>query len=172
MDPATAPPGASNGEMIRWSFDLLNTRDVSALRQFWTEATVERFPDKTCRGPEEIAAYFEAAFTAVPDWHIEAVAIAEQGADVFAQWRLTGTHNGPLLGIAATGKPLAIDGMDHFVFADGKVLSNFVVLDQMQYARQIGMMPPDGSAADKALKVAFNLRTRFAGGLGLRPGAR
>jgi len=45
------------------------------------------------------------------------------------------------------------------------VVSNFVVVDQLQYARQIGMMPPDGSAADRAMKAAFNLRTKVAGKL-------
>ena len=81
---------------------------------------------------------------------------------MFVHWHLTGTHTGPLLGIEPTGKPLAVDGMDHFVVRDGKVVSNFVIFDQMQYARQIGMMPPDGSSADKALKSAFNLRTKVA----------
>jgi hypothetical protein len=64
--------------------------------------------------------------------------------------------------VAPTGKALAIDGIDHFVVRDGKIVSNFVVVDQLQYARQIGMMPPDGSAADKAMKSVFNARTKLA----------
>jgi steroid delta-isomerase-like uncharacterized protein len=158
----TSPPlQATNSELVRWAFDRLNEHDVTPLKQFITVDTVERFPDRTCRGPEEIAGYFEDAFTAIPDFHMEILAIAEQGEDVFVQWRLTGTHQGPMLGIAATGKKLTIDGMDHFVIRDGVVLSNLVVFDQMQYARQIGMMPADGSTADKAVKAAFNARTRL-----------
>ena len=159
----TAPPvDASNAELVRWAFAELNRHDVSALRQFWTDQTVERFPDRTCRGPDEITAYFEQAFAAIPDWHMEVIAVAEQEDDVFVRWHLTGTHDGPLLGIAPSGKPLALDGIDHFVIRDGKVASNFVVLDQMQYARQIGMMPADGSAADRGVKAAFNARTALA----------
>ena len=45
---------------------------------------------------------------------------------------------------------------------DGKVTSNFVVFDQMQFARSVGMMPPDGSAADRVMKAAFNAKTRIA----------
>jgi hypothetical protein len=45
---------------------------------------------------------------------------------------------------------------------DGKVVSNFVVFDQLQYARQIGMMPPDGSTTDRAMKGVFNARTKLA----------
>ena len=116
-----APTDVSNAELIRWAFDRLNQRDVSALRQLWTDATVERFPDRTCTGPEEIAAYFEDALAALPDWKMEIVGIAEQADDVFVQWHLTGTHAGPLLGIEPTGKPIAIDGIDHFVIRDGPV---------------------------------------------------
>ena len=92
---------------------------------------------------------------------MDVITVAEQGEHVFVHWRLTGTHHGPLLGIEPTGKSLAIDGIDHFVIADGTVASNFVVFDQMQYARQIGMMPPDGSPADRAVKGAFNTRTKL-----------
>ena len=157
----TPPTQASNAELIRWAFDRLNAKDIDSLKQFWGPETVERFPDKTCRGSEEIAAYFEEAQAAIPDWKIEITSIAEQGDDVFVHWHLTGTHEGTLLGIEGTGKPLAIDGMDHFVVRDGNVVSNFVVFDQIQYARQIGMMPPDASAADKAMKAAFNARTKL-----------
>lgn len=159
----TAPPAnATNGELVRWAFERLNDRDVTPLKQFWTADTVERFPDRTCRGADEIAAYFEQAFAALPDWHMELVTLAEMGDDVFVHWHLTGTHRGALLGIAATDKPIAIDGIDHFTFREGKVVSNFVVFDQMQYARQIGMMPADGSAGDRALKAGFNARTKVA----------
>jgi steroid delta-isomerase-like uncharacterized protein len=162
MTIASPPKQASNGELVRWAFERLNDRDVTPLRQFWTDDTVEHFPDRTCRGPDEIGAYFEDAFRAIPDWHMEVVSLVEQGDDVFVQWHLTGTHEGPLLGIEPTGKPLAIDGIDHFVVRDGKVVSNFVVVDQLDYARQIGMMPADGSAPDRAMKAAFNARTKLA----------
>ena len=108
----------------------------------------------------------------MPDWQMEVVSIAADGDDVFVHWHLTGTHTGPLLGIEPTGKPLAVDGMDHFVVRDGKVVSNFVIFDQMQYARQIGMMPPDGSSADKAVKSAFNLGRSWRSGLRERRLAR
>jgi steroid delta-isomerase-like uncharacterized protein len=158
----TSPPaGATNAEIVRWTIETLNRRDVASLRSVWTDETVERFPDRTCRGADETAAYFEEAFAAISDWRMEVIAIAEQGDDVFLHWRLTGKHTGTLLGIEATGKALAIDGMDHFVIREGRIVTNFVVFDQMQYARQIGMMPADGSGADRTLKLAFNARTEL-----------
>lgn len=153
---------ASAGELIRWSFETLNTHTVEPLREFWTDETVERFPDATYVGSAQIAAFFESLFAAVPDLRIEPLTIAEDGEHVFVQWRLTGHHTGtPFQGIEATGKRLEIDGIDHFVIRDRKVASNFVVFDQMQFARAIGLMPPDGSAADKGLKKAFNAKTKL-----------
>jgi steroid delta-isomerase-like uncharacterized protein len=158
---ATAPTDVSNAELIRWAFEILNRHDAASLEQLYTTDTVERFPDRTCRGAREIVAYFEEAFAAIPDWNMQIEGLAEQGDDVFVQWHLTGTHSGPLLGIAPTGKALSIDGIDHFVVRDGKVVSNFVVVDQLQYARQIGMMPPEGSAAERAMTRLFNARTKL-----------
>ncbi len=163
MTTSAAPPEtATNAELIRWAFDIINTHDVTPLKPYWTESTHERFPNATCVGAEEIGAYFEAAFAAVPDFHIEIVGLAEQGDDVFVQWRITGTHSAAAWqGIAPTGKSIVLDGIDHFVVREGKVKSNFVVFDQLQFARQIGMMPADGSTADRAMKAAFNGKTRL-----------
>lgn len=36
-------------------FDRINAHDIDSIRPFWTDATVEYFPDATCRGAEEIA---------------------------------------------------------------------------------------------------------------------
>jgi steroid delta-isomerase-like uncharacterized protein len=153
---------SSNAELVRRTFDALNRGDISALREFWTDETDERFPDRTCHGAEELASYFKESLAAISDWHMELLAVVEQGEDVFVQWHLTGTHTGLIQGIEPTGKTVAVDGMDHFVIRDGKIVSNFVVFDQMQYARQLGMMPPDGSAGDRAVKAAFNAKTKLS----------
>jgi len=158
-----APPeSATNAELVRWAFDVLNTHDVTPLRPMWTAATVERFPTETCVGTDRIAAYFEAAFAALPDFRIEIQAIAESGENVMVRWHLTGTHSGAAWqGVAPSGKPISLDGIDHFVVRDGTVVSNFVVFDQMQFARAVGLMPPDGSPAERAMKAAFAAKTRL-----------
>ena len=157
-----APTGVANGELVRWAFDMLNERNTAALKGFWTAETVERFPDRTLHGYEEIVPYFEEAFAALSDFRIEPLTITEQGDDVFVQWKLTGTHTGVFSGIEPTGKPIALDGMDHFVVRDEKLVSNFVVYDRMQFAQQLGMMAKDGTRAERAMRGAFNARTKVA----------
>jgi predicted ester cyclase len=160
---AAPPPDSSNAERIRWEFEMLNRHDVSPLKEhLWTAETVGRFPDRTVRGPDEMGTYLEGQFAALTGWHMDVVAVAGEGDDVFVRWHLTGTHTGPMFGVAPTGKPIAVDGVDYFVLRDSKVASVFVATDGMEIARQFGLLPKDGSAADKALKAAFNTKTRLA----------
>lgn len=163
----TAPPkdDVSNAELVRWALGRLNAKDITGLRRFWTADTIVDFPTGTCRGADAIAAYFEEVFAAVHDFDMEVVSIAESGKDVLVHWHLTGRHVGTFVGVAGTGRPIALDGFDHFVIADRKVATNTVRYDQMEFARQIKMLPPDGSNADRAMKAAFNARTRVAGSI-------
>ncbi|MGA8045739.1 MAG: ester cyclase [Dermatophilaceae bacterium] len=161
--PAVSPPSnVTNTELLRWMFDRINDHDVASMRQLWTASTVEFLPDATCRGDDEVAAYFADKFAAIADFRLEVLAIAEWGEDALVHWRMTGRHTGHLLGVAGTGKKIELDGIDHFVLRDGKVVTNTVVFDQMKFARQVGLLPRDGSVADKALKAAFNAKTSVA----------
>lgn len=155
--------GAPTTETFEWVFDRLNARDLDALRPLWTPATVQYFPDATCRGGDEIAAYFEAKFASIEDFHLETIAIVVDGEDALVHWHMTGRHVGVLLGIEGTGRLIAVDGIDHFVVRDSAIVTNTVVFDQMSFARQIGLLPADRSAPDRALKAAFNARTRLLG---------
>ncbi len=155
------PEDVTTAELLGWVFDQLNDHDTQSLRAIWTPATVEYFPDEICHGGDEIAAYFEAKFAAVEGFHLEPVAIVVDGDDALVHWRMTGKHVGPLLGIEGTGRAIALDGIDHFVIREGVVVTNTVVFDQLHFARQVGLLPADRSAADRALKGAFNARTRL-----------
>jgi steroid delta-isomerase-like uncharacterized protein len=162
----TEPPQTdSPTELVRWAFERLNEHDVSVLKQFWDDETYERFPDEECVGADAIAAYFQRVFDAVEHFHIRPVDITGSGDDVYVHWHMTGVHRGRFAGVDGTGKAIAIDGIDHFVIRDGKVVSNHVVFDQLQFATQIGLLPPTGTPADRALKGAFNLRTKALGKL-------
>jgi predicted ester cyclase len=160
-DLSAPPTGATNAEIVRWTIGRLNAKDLDALRTVWTPQTVERLPSQTVTGGDAIAGYFAGVFAAMPDIHFETIGLAESGEDVYLHWHVTGHHTGgPFEGIEATGRAIALDGMDHFTVRDGRIAANFVVFDQMQFARCVGLLPPDGSAQDRGLKAAFNLRAK------------
>ena len=55
----------------------------------------------------------------------------------------TGTHDGPLFGIPATGTSVTVDGIGIFTFdSEGKVTNNFAVIDLVELLAQVGAFPP------------------------------
>nr|WP_279323369.1 ester cyclase [Actinomycetospora cinnamomea] len=144
---------------MRWTVDVINSHDAEALRQVFGPETYERLPPRTVRGADALVAWWADVFTALPDLTMTIVGLAENAdeGEVFLRWRLTGTHTGgDWEGIAPSGARIDLDGMDHFTVTDGRIASNFVVFDQMQFARQIGLLPADGSRVDVGLKWAYN----------------
>ena len=170
MASATPPTGVSNAELIRWTFQQLNAHDLSGLRELWSADVVVRFPDRTCRGVDEVAGYFEDDLRGAARHAHRARLDRRAGRRRLRALAAHGTHDGPVQGIEGTGKPIELDGMDHFVLRDGRIVSNFVVFDQMQYSRQLGILPAQDSVGDKAMKAAFNLKTQVAKKLKERSG--
>src|SRR3712207_1121820 len=118
-----ATTATSNTAIVHELIDAINAHDVARMRERWTPETVERFPDVTCTGQQEIGDYFQALFDAFPDVRMQIMATAEEGETVFMRWRATGTHTGgPFQGIGVTGKAIEIDGSDHFTIRDGKIV--------------------------------------------------
>jgi hypothetical protein len=50
--------------------------------------------------------------------------------------------------------------MDLLELEDDQIVSLTAYYDSAGYARQIGMLPADGSGADRAMKSAFNAVTK------------
>ncbi|MBK7585567.1 MAG: nuclear transport factor 2 family protein [Myxococcales bacterium] len=150
-------------ELMRELFErVLNQRDADALVPYWAPDIVEEFPMETLRGRDAVRRYFAETFAALPDFEIKAKSIVGEGETVFVRWRATGTFSGaPWMGIEATGSRIQLDGIDCFTIRNGLVVSNFVVFDQLAFARQIGMLPKFRSAMDRAMTRAFNLRTKL-----------
>ena len=88
------------------------------------------------------------------------------------EWRLEGTLAGaPFMGIEPNGKHVEIRGFDLFELEDGDLVSNTAYFDGMGLARQIGMLPPDGSGPDRAMRSAFNAVTKLRRAMAERRGA-
>ncbi len=58
-----------------------------------------------------------------------------------ARITIRGTHQGPFLDIAPTGKQITVDAIDIFRFASGKIVDHWGVTDQMSMMQQLGAIP-------------------------------
>lgn len=72
--------------------------------------------------------------------HIDEVIIGEDRLVLRVTY--TGTHDGPLFGVPATGRSVKVDGIGTFRFkADGKVDESYAVVDIAGLMAQIGALP-------------------------------
>ncbi len=88
-------------------------------------------------------AYVSSFYAAISDLRQEVDEIIISEDRVILRVSYTGTHDGPLFGIPATGNPIAINGVGIFRFnEDGLAVENFVNLDLIGLLAQIGAFPP------------------------------
>ena len=90
------------------------------------------------------------------------------GEKVAVHWHLTGTFTGPgrFQGMVPTGARIDLGGCDVLTVREGKIQRNDAYMNGAQMAQQLGALPPTGSAQEKAMIGALNLKTRAAKRLG------
>jgi steroid delta-isomerase-like uncharacterized protein len=157
---ATAAPVE---QIARDAFAALARRDLDGSREIWAEHAVDHFlPVGDAVGHDAIVAFFRELFAALPDFAIEVERVVAADPMVVVQWSATGTFTGaPFQGIRATGRRVAFRGCDVVEIRDGLVIDNTVYWDGAAFAREIGMLPQQGSLPGRLLLPGFNAMTRI-----------
>ncbi len=68
--------------------------------------------------------------------HVAFLPIASNGVDIAARWTVAGSHDGELMGVAATGKPILIMGVTHWHCFAGRIVSEHTVFDDLAVLSQ------------------------------------
>jgi steroid delta-isomerase-like uncharacterized protein len=150
-------------QRVRSYLEAMNNRDPEAMVAHWREDGVEDIVAVgVLRGRDELGDYFTSLFAAIPDAQTTITRLVAGEQSCAVEWRLEGTLSGaPLMGIEPTGAHVEIRGFDLIELEDDQIVSNTVYFDGMSIARQIGILPADGSGADRAMKSAFNAVTKL-----------
>jgi steroid delta-isomerase-like uncharacterized protein len=82
--------------------------------------------------------------TAFPDLHFTLEEVIAEDDKVMTRALLRGTHRGEYLGIAPTGKPVAVMGMVVLRIAQGKFQEGWLMMDNLGLLQQLGVVPPVG----------------------------
>ena len=75
---------------------------------------------------------------AFPDLRITIDEQIAEGETVVTRWTATGTHEGELMGIAATGKQATTAGININRISGGKLVDGWGIFDQLGLLQQIG----------------------------------
>ncbi len=133
-----------NLDLMHRMYEALNAQDLEAHDEFWTEDMIWHGPPGfgDIHGLEgfknEVLKPFYLAF---PDYHVKNdIEVADENW-VAATGFLTATHQGEWLGIAATGKPVKMRYSDFWLVKDGLFVENWVMVDDVDVMRQLGVDP-------------------------------
>ena len=149
----------------RGVFKAIDSRDLSAIATFLHPDDVQDFmPLGRAVGRAAVLDVFDQLFRSFPDMSIEVEDVFAAHARAYVRWHARGRFTGaPYLGILATGRAVEIRGVDAFIqLEDGLVRHNTIFYDGAAFARGVGLLPTNGSWAERAVLAVFNTRTRLA----------
>jgi steroid delta-isomerase-like uncharacterized protein len=156
----------------RSAFDALSGRDANRIGEHYREdCVVDIVPIGVFRGRREIVDFFLEVFAALPDLETTVTRVVAGETQAAVEWRMRGDFTGaPFRGIDPTGKLIELRGIDLLEIEDGETVSNTAYYDGASFARQVGMLPPEGSGAERTMKSAFNAVTKVRKALAERTG--
>jgi steroid delta-isomerase-like uncharacterized protein len=96
---------------------------------------------KPHEGREGIKETISAYLHAFPDFHIQPEEIIEQGNRLVVVWNATGTHEGKLMNIPATGVHITVRGVTILTTEDNLVTNALYLWDVAAVLREIGLLP-------------------------------
>ena len=79
--------------------------------------------------------------TAFPDRHLSIDDVLAEGDKVVVRTTMTGTHQGEMQGIPATGKPVTQPAITIFRLTNGKIAEGWYASDNLSMMQQLGVIP-------------------------------
>jgi steroid delta-isomerase-like uncharacterized protein len=92
-------------------------------------------------GKEGVRAWVTTFRTGFPDFKAEILGIVAEGDEVWVHAVMTGTHEGELFGIPATGKQVSVQAFDRVRVRDGKAIEHWGASDDLGMMTQLGVVP-------------------------------
>lgn len=156
---------ASTAEVVRRYFDALAAHDLDAAVACWEPGSIDRMVglNEELVAPDGIRRYFEALFAAFPDFAFEILEMTTARNRSAVRWRARATFAGPgtFQGFNPNGAQVELEGCDVVTVGDDLIVHNEAYVDGASVARQLGFLPPQGSAAEQRLARLANIRTRM-----------
>ncbi len=129
-----------NKHTVREFIDALFTRgDLSAVDRYLARDFVDHDPPMGGSPDREgVRAAAEICRVGCPDWHSDLHRLVAEEDVVVEHFTASGTHLGPMLGAAPTGRTVTLPGINIFRLADGFIVERWGQLDDLGMLTQLG----------------------------------
>ncbi len=130
--------------------EVLQSGDVEALDEVVHPDFVGHdltWPGSEIIGVEGYKDYVRRLCEAFPDLRVETVQRVAGDDVLVCHAKFSGRHEGAFMGMAPTGREMAVDVVTFLTFRDGKIAGMTLVYDAMGVAMQLGMLPEPTATA-------------------------
>ena len=138
----------ANLALARRFFDeMCNGRQLDIADQLFSPGHVYHDPASSWVGPgpsgmKDLIGAYQRSFGDA-HWTVHAMLVADD--TVVTRWTGSGTHTADLMGIAATNKKVAVDGIWMQRVASGKIAESWNCWDMLGLLQQLGVAPAVGA---------------------------
>jgi predicted ester cyclase len=134
-----------NKALDRRVYEAISNSNLDALDDLMAADIVDHeLPPGLPPGVEGSKAFLGIFTSAFPDLKMAVEDQMAEGDRVVTRWTATGTHNGELMGIPATGRKVTVTGIDISRWSGGKQVEHWGQFDQMGMMQQLGVIPTPG----------------------------
>ena len=136
----------ANKDVVRRFFDAWNRGDLDEAYALLAPDIVDHaVPPGYPAGLAGVQRSVADIRTAFPHGQFTIEDLIGEGDRVVARWTVRATHEGPLFGIAATGRRVTVTGIDIARVVDGKAVEHWRIFDQLGMLQQLGAIPASGA---------------------------
>jgi steroid delta-isomerase-like uncharacterized protein len=140
----------ANEAVARKGFDAFNSGDLSLVDETVAPGAPGHDPanPEDSSGPEgfkELIQMYRAAFS---DLRFDIEQQISDGDLVVTRWKSSGTHDGELAGMPATGRRTALTGITIDRIADGMIAESWTQWDNLGLMQQLGVAAPTAASAN------------------------
>ncbi|MGH2961931.1 MAG: ester cyclase [Solirubrobacterales bacterium] len=161
---AAEPTTRGVAETARSYFESIARHDLEAMVSHWkpgASGSIHGMVELTA--PDNYREWFGGLFAAFPDLEFEILDVVAEGDKAAVRWRAAGTFTGgDFEGMIANGSSVEMEGCDVVTIRDGLIVDNRAYMNAADMARQLGVMPAQGSPGERAMLGALNLKTRLS----------
>src|SRR3954453_4768937 len=134
--------GQHEGLMRSMYDEVMSAGDLDRIAELCTEDIVDpELPPGMPSGVDGVKAFMQMMRGAFPDLRATMQDYVEQGDRAVARARFTGTHQGELMGVAASGNAIDLECIDMIRVVDGKCAEHWGAMDNLALMQQIGAIP-------------------------------
>lgn len=154
------------GDVIREHDARMNDHDLGGAVELWAPHGTLIWPVGVWEGQTAIRDAFDELLTALPDYKEEIDLFIEDGNHVACEVRAMGTFSGgPLGGFEPTGADITQHMTKIYTVEEGRIVRGRVYYDQMEFARETGLMPEQDSIGERAMTQMLNAVTKVRNAL-------